>query len=265
MIAPQLCLSVVLGLVGQVQPDAVVPDSPGARLEIMKKSVARVQMRAADASGDAYRFRAEPVLRFTNTVGASRDGAIFLWLGEGDRPCAAVQVFQVRAGNWIQEWTSLATGPLTARIDEGVEWRPSRGGVAFQPVPDAPKPAETAEQRLRQMQALARDFAARDHFRGQSWQPLRLLSKPLARYGKPGSEATDGALFAFVLTTDPEAFFLIEARASNDGPVWQYAFAPMSIYALEGSWKNRVVWNMQAWPSSDPGGSFYGREFQPGQ
>jgi hypothetical protein len=265
MIAPRLCLSVVLGLVGQAQPDPAGPESPGARLHIMKKSVARVQMRTADVPGDAYRLQAEPVLRFTNTVGSSRDGAIFLWLGEGDRPGAAVQVFQIRDGTWLQEWTSLATGPLTVKIDDGTEWRPSRGGVAFQPVPDAPKPAETAEQRLRQMQALARDFAVRDHFRGQSWQPLRLLPKPMARYGKPSSEATDGALFAFVLTTDPEAFLLIEARAGNDGPVWQYAFAPMSIYALEASWKNRVVWNLQARSAFDSVGSFYHRNFQPGQ
>ena len=61
--------------------------------------MARSEMRAVDSTNELYRLRPEPVLRFTNTVGDSRDGAIFLWLGEGGRPGAAVQVFQMRDGH----------------------------------------------------------------------------------------------------------------------------------------------------------------------
>jgi hypothetical protein len=260
-----LYLSMAPSLAGQDQPGPSPPETPEARLDIMKKSLARVQLQAIDPGGESHRLRPEPSLRFTNTVGDSRDGAIFLWLGEGDRPGAAVQVFYKRDGSWIQEWTSLATGPLIAKKDGTADWRPSRGGVEFRSVPGAPRPADTAEQRLRQMHDLTRDFTANDFFRGQSWQPLRMLSKPLARYGKPGSEVTDGALFAYVLTTDPEVFLMIEARTGRDGPEWQYAFAPMSVYTLEGSCKKRVVCNLQSWPGGDPVGTFYLRGFQPGE
>ncbi len=130
-------------------------------------------------------------------------------------------------------------------------------------MPGAPRPAESAEGRLRQMHAMARDFAASDDFRGESWQTLRLLSKPLVRYGKPGSHVTDGALFAYFLTTDPEAFLMIEAVAGKDGPEWRYAFAPMSIYALKGSWKGTETWSLdyhRGYQATDP---FHVRPFQP--
>ncbi len=258
-----LFLSLVLGLPGQSRADQASADSPGARLDIMKKSMTHAQVRDADSEGESYRLLAEPVLRFTNTVGDSRDGAIFLWLGDGDRPGAAVQVFHKRDGSWYQEWTSLSTSHLTAKLATAPDWKPSRGGVDFKPIPGAARPAETAQQRLRQMQALVRDFSASDDFRGQSWQPLRMQPKPLAHYGKPGSEVTDGALFAYVLTTDPEVFLMIEARKGRDGLEWQYAFAPMSIYPLQGSWKGRVVWSLDFRPAFDSDSPFHVREFRP--
>jgi hypothetical protein len=112
------------------------------------------------------------------------------------------------------------------------------------------------------MQALAREFTAEDLFRDQSWQPLRMLTKPFARYGKAGARATDGALFAYVLTTDPEVYLMIEARAGKDGPEWQYAFAPMTIYSVRASWKGQAVWELPyRWDTaSRPGEPFYFRQ-----
>ena len=118
-----------------------------------------------------------------------KDGALFLWLGEADRPELAVQVYQTRRDIWNQEFSSLATSPLIATAARMVDWRPTRAGVAFKPVPDAPKPAETPAQRLRQIRTLAAEFSAEDNYREKSWQPLRMLSTPFARYGKAGSDA----------------------------------------------------------------------------
>ena len=44
----------------------------------------------------------------------------------------------------------------------------------------------------------------------------------------------DGVLLACVLTTDPEVYLMIEARAGKGGPEWQYAFAPASIDPIKG-------------------------------
>ena len=71
----------------------------------------------------------------------------------------------------------------------------------------------------RQMQALVREFAARTlDEKGSSW-PLRVLAKPLYRY----EAKDDGALFALVQGTDPEAFVLIEVRGEGKAAHWEYA------------------------------------------
>jgi hypothetical protein len=251
----------VLGLAGQPPQNRDAASDPAKRLAIMKNSMAASEVRGGESGADSYRLKPEPVLRFTNTVGDSRDGSIFLWLGDADRPKAAVQVFQTRGG-WLQEWTSLSTTPLIAKMADPPDWRPTRGGIEFKPVAGAPKPADGANERLRQMHMLTRDFTARDQFRG-TWQPLRLMPKPLARYGKPGSEVVDGALFAYVITTDPEVLLMLEARQSKDGMEWQYAFAPMSTYALEGSWKEQVVWSLDSSYPTSSGSTFFQRSFEP--
>ena len=261
MMSMLLSSILVLGLAGQPPQNRDAPGDPAKHLAIMKNSMAGSEVRGGESGGDLYRLKTEPVLRFTNTVGDSRDGSIFLWLGDADRPEAAVQVFQTRGG-WLQEWTSLSTTPLIGKMANPPDWRPSKRGIEFKPVPGAPKPADGANERLRQMHMLTRDFSARDQFRGE-WQPLRLMPKPLARYGKPGSEVVDGALFAYVITTDPEVFLMLEARKSKDGMEWQYAFAPMSVYALEGSWKEQVVWSLDSRYPTSSDSTLLQRTFEP--
>ncbi len=74
-------------------------------------------------------------------------------------------------------------------------------------VSGAAAPATTPAERLRQMRDLAREFhIVMETESGRS--DLRLLTQPVYRY----EAKTDGALFAFVLTTDPEAWLLIEER-----------------------------------------------------
>jgi hypothetical protein len=258
---PLICLLLIV-FPGQASPQEGLPGTPATRLAIMKGAMAVVEMRAARSAGKSYRLKPEPVLRFTNTVGDSRDGTIFLWLGDADRPEAAVQVFKTR-GAWMQEWSSLSPAPLIAKMADTPDWRPLGGGVEFKPVPGASKPAEGANERLRQVHALIAGFGARDFFRGQAWQHLRLMPKPFARYGKPGSDVVDGALFAYVLTTDPEAWLMLEARKGKDGLEWQYAFAPMSCYPLEGAYKERVVWSQDWLPNSRSDLPFYQFAFEP--
>ena len=266
-----LSLTTVFLAQAQAPPPVAVdrpPDSAGeatARLAIMRQSLMVLNVHPIDDRGASFRLQPEPIFRFTNPVGSSVDGAIFFWLGENDRPEAAVQVSLSRLdGRWFQEFVSLSPVPLIAESsDSAAAWTPPRG-VELKPVPGAPKPAETAEQRLRQMRALVEDFAAQDNFQDQSWQRLRLLPKPLARYGKPGTDLFDGALFSFVLGTDPEACVMLEVRTGKDGPEWQYAFAPMSTYALKGSWKGQDVWSLPRRKRSvdkGPDKTFYQRTF----
>jgi hypothetical protein len=270
MAVPRL-LPVIFAFLGQAAPPGQGhPSDPAERLAIMKKSLMIFDVFPTSDRTTTYRLQPEPIFRFTNPVGNSIDGAVFFWLGENDRPEMAVQVLLNRNdGRWSQEFISFSPAPLIAEPSDAAvaAWTPHRGGVELRPVPGAPRPAENAEQRLRQMPALIQDFAAQDNFQGQSWQRLRLLAKPLARYGKPGTSLLDGALFGFVLGTDPEACVMLEARTGTDGPEWQYAFAPMSTYALKGSWKGQEVWSLP-WRkpgSKGPDQPFHNRNFQSGE
>ncbi|MDR3636293.1 MAG: hypothetical protein P4L84_20995 [Isosphaeraceae bacterium] len=251
----------VLVLAGQAAPQDADKAAAAARLDFIRDSLKVLHVQRGDDPSVTYRLQLEPVLRFTNVVGTVKDGAIFLWTGEGGRPEAAVQVFWHNNGNWFQEFSSLSLRPIAARD----VWKVGRRGLDLNPIPGAPRPADTSEQRLRQIRSLVGAFTAEEQFERKTWQKLRLLTKPFARYGKPDSDVSDGALFAYVLTTDPEVYLVIEARPGPDGPEWQYGFAPASIDPLRVSWKNREVWSLpyrEAW--TDNSAPFYVHFFHRG-
>jgi hypothetical protein len=110
---------------------------------------------------------------------------------------------------------------------------------------------------------LATEFRAQDDFWGKGWSVLRLLPTPICRYGKAGGTPDDGALFAFVLGTDPESFLFIEARPARSGLEWQYAFAPMTCWALKAEHKGRSVWSLSQRNSGNLFRTFYSRVDQP--
>ncbi len=206
---------------------------------------------------------AEPAFRMGKQAAYDMtDGAIFLWAGDGGRPEAASQIYQVKgqpgAGlRWVQEFVSLSTGTFTATREGKPGWAPRRPGVEFRGLPDAPPPGETPTVRSRQMKALALDFKVSDDFKGRGFTELRLLPTPLAHYGKAGSGVLDGWLLAFAQGTDIEAFLLIEAREAPGGPEWNYAFAPMTTFGLKGTVKGQPAWDAPRRRSGDPSRPFY--------
>ena len=211
-------------------------DANADRLKFMKDSVQSYRLARSGDDAAVFKLQSDPVFRLGKQGdGVVLEGAIFLWADEVDRPAAAAQVFLVQsaahsAGEWRHEFTSLSTRSFTATQAGKPRWMPMVAGVAFQPIPGAPKPADTPKERLRQMRELAGEFRAEDDFWGRGWSILRLLPRPISRYGKVAATPEDGALFAFVLGTDPEAFLFIEARKGNGGLEWQYAFAPMTCW-----------------------------------
>jgi hypothetical protein len=130
-----------------------------------------------------------------------------------------------------------------------VVWQPRKAGETFHPLADAPAPADSAAKRLIQMRAFAREFTAFDDFRihhadkETTRHELRLMANPVYRYEM--SSVLDGAVFPFVLGTDPEVFVVFEARENDDGTrAWEYLIAPMTCWGLEVKHKDRTVWTM---------------------
>jgi hypothetical protein len=240
----------VAGLSARGQ-DGVSSAGPAGAGQMLDEKLTKRWMREAAAyrivlhtsPETALALRDEPALRWTNPVRETDDGLVLLWLS-GGRPEAIACFYRAKLfGRTIEahEFHSLATVHLTATRGGETVWAPRGPGVSPEPIPRAPRPAPAPSERLRQMRALAREFKASVDLENGGTQ-LRLLSQPLFRY----ESETDGAIFAFVLTTDPEVLLLIDDRVGSRGHAWHYAFARMSNHSLVAKHGDRIAWQVPA-------------------
>jgi len=228
-------------------------DEDTQRLKFMTQSVAGYEVQT-DSTTPVV-LHPEPVLRWNNPVSGVKDGIISMWTLDG-RPVILAQVFQARTGTWLHEFQSVAETPMTIRDDTEAIWTPTTPGVEMHELSGAPQPAPTQVRRLVQMRQLAQRFTAVSIFRvnptdvERSPYDLRLMSRPLYRYGDPETDLTDGALFAFAQGTNPEVWLLLEVRQTDDGPAWHYGMAPMTGYAVSAKLDGEVVLETAEQPSA---------------
>lgn len=226
------------------------------RLDFMKQKSAEFRLFRETDLEDPLSTTAEPVLRFSNPVRNSfSDGTIFLWL-DGKRPAAAASLSIRGNAGFFREFSSLSPDGLRCRLREAEIWSPRAGSVKAQVLQNAPTPAASAALRQAQMRRLAARFVVRMHGEGDQPQELRLLAQPLYRYVGEQAGVLDGALFAFVETTDPEALLVIEARRAgySDATSWWYTWARMTSRPLtahdrppESSDAGREVWSVDSY------------------
>ncbi len=199
-------------------------DAKGKWFPLLQRHAGEYDVHVGREADDRATMVAEPILRWSQPVRGGDDGALYLWVRQG-RPVAVVSFFTYKWPTGLRvilhERHSLAAEPVEAIWRHEVVWKASRPGLTFKPIPDAPAPADTAPARLRQMQAFVREFSANTiDDKGSAW-PLRALIKPLYRY----EAKDDGALFAMVQGTDPEAFLLLEVRGEGKDAHWESAVA----------------------------------------
>ena len=216
-----------------------------ARLVFLQELAAEYQLVI---DGDRVaRMSPHPVYRWCHPIGSTADGISFVWMDE-EQPVVLGSMMILRDGTLSGEFQSLTSGPLKA-VKKGVTiWEPAKPGGEFVRVPEAPKPADTATERLTQMKSLTRRFSAEltkrppEYSEGSIW-PLRLLPKQLVRYGGPQAAALDGAIFAFCHDTDPEILLSLEARGEKDDLAWYFAFGPLTSWKATGHCDNKIVWS----------------------
>ncbi|MBC7856646.1 MAG: hypothetical protein IAF94_24720 [Pirellulaceae bacterium] len=192
-------------------------------------------------------------LRWANNARGSEDGMTLLFIHEG-RPLAAACVYPW-AKRLEHDFESLSRGKIVAKRDGAVVWQPQQAGVTFADLPGAPAPEGTRTQRLRQMKGLADKFKATMlgwKVDSTDREELRLLTRPLYRYEpKEGSDLMDGAVFAFVMGTDPEVILLLEAVKDKGAAKWQYGFARRTSGELEARLGETVVWKAARFPTQN--------------
>ncbi len=223
-----------------------VPEGKANLHRMLDASAGRYSLYAGDDEGEPLKLHC--VLRWANVTRGSVDGATYIWTADG-RPMATVCVYPF-AGQLCDNFQSLAEGPVTASVDGRPVWRCEKPGLEYRPIADAPAPEESAAGRLRQMKSLAARFSTKL----MGWnsddsdrESLRMLPRPVYRFAN--KQATDGAVFAFVQGTDPEAFLLIEARpdASKEGRnvSWHFAMARRTSGWLETHYHDQLVWKAE--------------------
>jgi len=236
----------VLLLIGQAAAEKPTEAERLSRLKFLKEKATEWSLYRGAGEAAAFQLTAEPVLRYANTerweLGTS-DGATFLWL-DGTRPVAAIST-SIRRPNDLAhyECTSFNSGPLEGRLAGVPAWRPKGGGLLAQPL-EAPAPADGKVQRLTQMRTLADRFTV-TCYDSNTDEPreLRLLTQPLYRFESQPHKIRDGALFAFVITNDPEMFLLLEATGEK-GLQWRYTLARMSSLPLKVRLDGTEIWSL---------------------
>jgi hypothetical protein len=203
-------------------------------------------------------LRPQIVLSWRNAERSSTGVALLaIWTDQG-RPEAIASIFFQNDKDICHEFGSLSRSKkIVVRDMTSVVWSPGKAGVEFRNFPDAPVPAEDRTARLRQMKSLAGRFTARLpplKVDGGNPEVLRLLPRPLYHYElKDSPDASlilrDGAMFAFVMGTDPEAVLLLEAVEREGKAVWQYAVARATAYPVEVSLGEEVVWSAEGGPN----------------
>lgn len=202
---------------------------------------------------------AMPLLTFTNPVrGRGQLGSIYLWT-QGNRPGVVGSLWTFRGQNDSHrlsiELHSLCSSTLATKLPAIANprrplpvWNPPAESISWTMLPGAEPPGvasvATTGPRIKSLvRRIADRFTADviDPATGKG-QPLRLLSKPLYEYESEG--VSFGAMFAFVMATDPELMLCLEARPAPAGTQLHYALARMTGRELRASVDGEAIWKV---------------------
>jgi len=227
-------------------------------LEIYTGDAAEYTIYRDASRKDRVELRREPVLVCSNPTREGGDGAVFVWTYRGRAEVIGTFFSFPTIGprKLYHEFHSLSLSVLDVSRagTHASTWSPLAPGIELAALTGAPRPAQSAAQRLSQMRALIRDFSASTRDQTERRLELRLLPQPLYRYLSTDPDVLDGALFAFVTSTDPEALLVIEARtqAPADGPVWDYAICRLTDLGLVVRHKGKEVFTAPLIPYNSP-------------
>ncbi len=221
-----------------------------ARKELILNAMKKYTVVMDDDSEKRATLDESVLLRWSNPLGDVQDGLMSVYtVGPGERPAVIAHIYvhgAVLNGLAMQEFADVYPGDLELRRGDHKVWSPRSRYSKFEILPDAPVPVENPVLRLSQIKQMAARFEITDHFREPNSEPsahvLRMLSRPTYRYGKSDGEIIDGALFTFVIATDPEVCLLIEIHKKADVVSWEYMLLPLSISELDGKLDGKTVW-----------------------
>ncbi len=230
---------------------------------IIDKSAADFEFLLAGPPPTPLKPLPAAALRWSNLPRSTTDGATFLYTHKG-RPEAVLCFYNnIGDGRLFIMAGSLSQTNVQVKFQGQATQKTLRPALTFHDAADLPPPAQTPDARLLQMQGLASAFnLVLLHSHNAPDPPLKLTlrANPIYRYQSEIPELVDGAVFAFVLDTDPEALLLCEAVKTGDETRWLYAFARRTGWYTEARLRGRVVWRAGSLQEDDPDASCMGGE-----
>ena len=170
-------------------------------------------------------------------------------LAADERPLVIGSLYTYEVNDKVHtkhEFHSLSPGALSASFDGTTAWTPKQAGLQWRDFADGPEPKGTHSNRALQMRQLSRPFRAELINPNGEKTELRLAPRPLFEYSSPKAGVIDGAIFSFVVATDPEVLLVIEAFEENrDGKQttgFRHAFARFHYWNVIAYDGNRRVW-----------------------
>lgn len=211
-----------------------------AELEKVLRSVKRLRLfeyGATDLKSVAPHER--PVHHYGDEERRLFDSTLWMW-GDPDngRPVAAMKLERYPENSYYGRRTilyglvSLSSQRIRVEFPEDTPWTSARAGIELAGIPGSPEPAAAGRLRSLQARALSRRFTA--HLleapgeRMEKRTNLRLMPRPLYEYSGEEHGILYGALFGLANGTNPDVLLLIEARATDSGPRWQYGTARLT-------------------------------------
>jgi len=73
----------------------------------------------------------------------------------------------------------------------------------------------------------------------------RLAPRPLYEYSVPKPSATTGAIFSFVVATDPEAILMVESFDEKGKSGFRFAFARFHFWRVTATLGEATVWDVE--------------------
>jgi hypothetical protein len=268
--------SCLLSMVIVVASSSILPGQQQSKTEDIEKEESNSALRRATRELSEWKIVLEneahttaicdksSSLRWSWSDNGRLYGNVYVYSAKG-RPVAIVEFFSWFTpieGDYFQ-CTSLTSLPMAATRSGEEIWRPQSSSVEMHEMPKAPIPADMAALRLVQMKRLAESFEVdvqdkRGTGTTSTTRRLRLLSRPIYRFSGNNSDAVDGAIFAYVISTDPGAMLIIDAVRVDDKLRWRYGFARVWSYEASAKLGGQQVWEIsEVDPRADPKANFY--------
>jgi hypothetical protein len=231
------------------ESDETVQEQRAEHLAKMQDLAASIRLLAdSQQETSAVKLVEKPIIRYSDSTRETHESSLWIWSG-GGRPSAMLAVeYYPKVPRWLYEIASLSTGRIAARRESDLHWAATEPGLVLRALNSEDSPSDSAVRRLIQMKELQRRFRAHERGSLEGRIELRPLSSPVFRYTDAGVNVLDGAIFAFVNGTNPEAFLVLEAHRNKEGIAsWHYGLVRMTgervVVALDGTevWKRELA------------------------